>query len=133
MAILHIDHVNIRTPRVAETVRFYVELLAMKAEPAPGADDMARGAWLYIEDGRAAVHVGSADSRFLAEHDIAGASPEGSGRVHHVAFECSDYDRTRGDLEARAVDFQLNDVPQIGLRQIFIRDPNGILVELNFR
>ena len=67
MAILHIDHVNIRTPRVAETVRFYVELLAMKAEPAPGADDMARGAWLYTEDGRAAVHVGSADSSITAE------------------------------------------------------------------
>src|SRR5687768_10833312 len=113
MAVLHIDHVNIRTPRVAETVRFYVELLMMKAAPPPGADDMSRGAWIYTGDGEAVLHIGSEDSRFLAETDAPGPIPEGSGRVHHVAFECSDYSATLADLEAHKADFELNEVPQI--------------------
>ena len=28
---------------------------------------------------------------------------------------------------------RFNDVPQMNLRQIFVNDPNGITLELNFR
>jgi len=127
MAIRTLDHVNIHTPRVAETLRFYGDLLGMRAAPPPGSDDMARGAWIYDPEGRPVVHVVSSE---LVEGSVAG---EGSGRVHHVAFECSDYDAMRADLEARDAVEQLNEVAEIGLRQIFVRDPNGILLELNFR
>jgi catechol 2,3-dioxygenase-like lactoylglutathione lyase family enzyme len=114
MAVRKIDHVNIRTPRVADTVRFYVDLLGMKAVPRPGTEDMASSAWLCDATGQAAIHVGS-------------------GRVHHAAFECSDYSAMRARLEAGNQIVGLSEVPQIALRQIFVRDPNGILVELNFR
>ena len=36
-------------------------------------------------------------------------------------------------LEAAGMDYALSDIPQIGLRQIFVQEVNGILLELNFR
>ena len=31
------------------------------------------------------------------------------------------------------VAFRENRVPDIGLHQLFVRDPNGIMIEMNFR
>jgi hypothetical protein len=35
-------------------------------------------------------------------------------------------------LTGRSVSFEVSDVPQVGLRQLFVAEPNGILLELNF-
>jgi catechol 2,3-dioxygenase-like lactoylglutathione lyase family enzyme len=51
----------------------------------------------------------------------------------HVAFACRDYDAVRAKLGRHGLEMSFNDVPQIGLRQIFVNDPNGITLELNFR
>ena len=130
--INQIDHVNIRTSRFEETIVFYADVLAMKAMPLPGAADITEAAWLCDAAGRPAIHLSSLTTRFPVG-DMPEVSGEGSGKVHHVAFECSDYDAMLAGLRACNQQVDLNDVPQIALRQIFVRDPNGILVELNFR
>src|SRR5688500_4102053 len=104
MAILHIDHVNIRTARIADSVRFYVDILGMEAAPLPGSDDMSRGAWIYTDARKIAIHIVREDV-FPDENGAGRPAPEGSGQVHHVAFECSDYAGTLAHLEAREVVF----------------------------
>src|SRR6185369_15554552 len=99
MAIKAIDHVNIRTGKLTESIAFYRDALGMDVRPLPGMDDMDRGAWVYAGDGRPVVHLNSAEdgADFLGEvRDWQGLS--GSARVHHVAFDCDDYDGFRAQL-----------------------------------
>ena len=134
MAIKAIDHVNIRTAKLAESIAFYRDALGMDVQPGPGEKDMDRFAWVYAGDGRPVVHLNIADdsSDFLGEgRDWEGVS--GSARVHHVAFDCDEYDALRARLEASGFALRFNEVAVIDLRQIFVYDPNDILVELNFR
>jgi hypothetical protein len=49
-----------------------------------------------------------------------------------VALRCSGYDEIRARLTRRGVEHRLNEVTAIGLRQIFVLDPNDVLLELNF-
>jgi catechol 2,3-dioxygenase-like lactoylglutathione lyase family enzyme len=61
------------------------------------------------------------------------SSLNGGGAIDHIAFECADYDQMRAKLQARGLKFTSNDVPMIKLRQLFVNDPNGVTLELNFR
>jgi hypothetical protein len=49
-----------------------------------------------------------------------------------VALRCSGYEELRAGLIARGLDHRVNLVAAIGLRQIFVLDPNQVLLELNF-
>ena len=49
-----LDHFNIRTRRLAETVRFYEDVLGLEKGPRPNF--AFPGAWMYSE-GRPVVHI----------------------------------------------------------------------------
>lgn len=134
MAIDALDHVNIRSSHMAESVAFYTDILGMTATPGPGYRDLTEVAWIRAPDGRPVVHLNVADDApdFLGEsRDWNGVT--GTGRVHHMAFECSEYGVVCDRLIKAGVTMRFNDIPQIALRQIFTHDPNGVLIELNFR
>ncbi len=121
MTILGLEHYNVLTNDLAGTVAFYREVLGMDAGDRPSFG--FPGAWVYA-GGRAVLHlVGDPDS-----------PPPGTGSIDHIALEASGYDdvlavvRTRG-LAHRTGDYR----PAMNLRQIFIHDPNGVQLELNFR
>ena len=131
MAIEAIDHINIRTPDVIGTTAFFAQVLDMTVQDTPGFPDRSQAAWICDESGRAVVHVGNADIRYPWE-DNPETSPKGSGRVHHVALRCQGHDAMIGKLQSLALAYETNQIPEIGLRQIFVPEPNGILLELNF-
>jgi hypothetical protein len=56
-----------------------------------------------------------------------------SGRLDHIAFRCSDPDSLKARLRANDIAYQETAIPNFGLLQIFVRDPNGLQLELNFR
>jgi len=63
----------------------------------------------------------------------ADASPRsGSGAVDHVAFHGVDFDGTRSRFSARGVAFHEAVIPRDGTRQLFVHDPDGVKIELNF-
>ena len=63
-----------------------------------------------------------------------GVAPgQGTGAFDHIAFRGKDASATIARLEARGIAFRENQVRDIGLHQVFVRDPNGIMVEMNFR
>jgi catechol 2,3-dioxygenase-like lactoylglutathione lyase family enzyme len=131
MAIDGIDHVNIRTTDVGATARFFVDVLDMKIRDTPGIPDRSKAAWLCDTEGRAVVHLITSDVVYPWERSGETADP-GSGRIHHVALSCSGYDALCARLEKLGVAYNANAVPEAGLRQLFVEEPNGITLELNF-
>ncbi|EQB05458.1 hypothetical protein L288_12495 [Sphingobium quisquiliarum P25] len=133
MAVLSLDHVNIRTADVAATAAFFRDLLGLRTGVAPGAASIDTGCWIYDGQDRAIVHIGPADARYPSD-GIAPFTPvRGGGSVHHVALECDGYAEMAARLEGSGLTIARNDIPSIGLRQLFVTEANGILLELNFR
>ena len=56
-----------------------------------------------------------------------------TGAVHHVALACSGHDGMIERLDRMGLPHRGNHVVAIDLKQIFVRDPNGVLLELNYR
>ncbi len=131
MGVDAIDHVNIRTTDVVGTAQFFADVLEMDIQPSPGCADRHRAAWICDAAGRAVIHLAAVDILYPWEDSASLAAP-GSARIHHVALKCSGYDAILQRLTGQQRVFHTNDLPQIGLRQIFIEELNGIMLELNF-
>jgi catechol 2,3-dioxygenase-like lactoylglutathione lyase family enzyme len=132
MSIDLLDHVSIRTADVAATRRFYTDIL--------GFEDGARppfpfpGAWLY-QSGRPVIHVIGIDpdkpaglTDYLGERESKG----GTGSIDHIAFTARDVAAMRTHFQARDIPFRERTVPALNLAQLFVEDPNGVVIELNF-
>ena len=55
-----------------------------------------------------------------------------SGVVHHVAFASRGFRSMKQRLQTKGVEFEAREVPGGDLWQIFVRDPNGVMIELNY-
>lgn len=122
MPITGLDHINIDTACPDETIAFYTDVLGLENRPDDRPDFGFPGAWLWLAD-RAVVHLN------FREDDRTGPT----GSFNHIAFEGSDFVGTCELLDKRSMEFTTSDRPDIGLKQIFVRDPNGVRVELNIR
>ncbi|MGJ4912767.1 VOC family protein [Bradyrhizobium sp. SZCCHNR3003] len=117
-----LDHFNIRTRNLAETVRFYEDVLGLENGARP--DFAFPGAWMYSE-GRPVVHL--VDISPTSE-----AQKPDSGVVHHVAFVSRGFAGMKARLADKGMPFEARQVPGGELWQIFVRDPNGVMIELNY-
>ena len=135
MKVKKLDHVNIRSERVAETIAFYTDVLGMVAKPFPGGVDTSRGAWIYDDNDLPIIHLGGFGGQYPGDGQLkSGQEPAfGGGSIHHVALECDDYQGMLDRLTSLDLPVFTNAVPQISLRQLFVQDPNGVTLELNFR
>jgi len=115
-----IDHVNIRAPAadIARLKQFYCEVLGLTEGWRPPFE--SRGFWLYA--GRhPLVH--------LVEGNSGAGAAAGAG-VDHIAFRCADLDACGARLRERGLEFRETQVPGLGQRQIVLRDPLGMGVEI---
>jgi len=119
---MRLEHYNICGPMpFLEEVRdFYVKVMGLTNGPRP--ETPVRGFWLYTGS-RPVVH--------LAEDD-AKAMPVTPPHLDHIAFSCDDFEEVRRRLEREDLSHKVNLIPAAGLTQIFLRDPAGIRLELNF-
>jgi hypothetical protein len=56
----------------------------------------------------------------------------GSGVVDHIAFRANGLRDTMAHLGSLGIDFKQRMVSDQGLYQLFMFDPNGVKIELNF-
>lgn len=133
MTVLGLDHVNLRTADPARTLAFFRDVLAMKIGPLPGGIAGAGGGWVYDAGDRPVVHVGSITSPYPTDSQLPFAGGRGGGAVHHVALACSDFEGVKRRLQDLGVTFVEGGYAPIRLRQLFVADPDGVLLELNFR
>jgi catechol 2,3-dioxygenase-like lactoylglutathione lyase family enzyme len=133
MGVSRLEHVNIRCNRLAATIAFYTDVIGLTVGPRPAFP--FGGAWLYCGDTAvvhlvdAADHPGSWTGTLERGGDTAGP---GTGAFDHVAFHGEDFDGMKAKLVAAGLKFRDRIVPGNGLRQIFVPDPEGVMVELNF-
>jgi catechol 2,3-dioxygenase-like lactoylglutathione lyase family enzyme len=136
---LSLNHVSIRTTDIEATRRFYVDVLGLQVGPRP--EFPFPGHWLYqgplTEYANAAVHVIGIDSndpvglqQYLGER---GADAlHGSGAVDHIAFFATDLPGMMVRLQRLGIEARQRTVPGVGLHQLFLDDPSGVVVELNY-
>ena len=122
MSVGVLDHFNIRTRHLDDTVRFYEDVMGLEKGPRPNF--AFPGAWMYSE-GKAVVHI--VDISKTDEPQ----KPD-SGVVHHVAFVSTGFDGMKQRLSSKGMPFDARQVPGGDLWQIFVNDPNGVMIELNY-
>jgi len=117
-----LDHYNVSTLNLKETVRFYEDALGFVNGPRPPF--RFPGAWLY-SSGHPVLHL----------NDISGTDNQqraDSGVIDHVAFASRGFEATKQHLTHKGVPYRVNQVPSSTRWQIFLRDPNNVEIELNF-
>jgi catechol 2,3-dioxygenase-like lactoylglutathione lyase family enzyme len=122
MSVGVLDHFNIRTRDLGATVHFYQDIMGLEKGPRPNF--AFPGAWMYSE-GKAVVHI--VDISKTDEPQ----KPD-SGVVHHVAFVSTGFDGMKQRLSSKGMPFDARQVPGGELWQIFVNDPNGVMIELNY-
>ena len=129
MQVNALDHINVITTDLEGSARFYAEVFGLERRNAPAPLTPQQAQWMHDQAGRPIVHINSVDCPRTYERAV---TPGPTGALHHVALNCSGYAQMLARLQARDTPHQLNDVASIGLRQIFMQDPNHVLLELNF-
>lgn len=135
MAIRTLDHCSIRTLDLEASRAFYVDVLGMEEGDRP--DFPFPGAWLYLE-GHAVIHlvgVDPDDLSGLANYLGGDVDPDAlgvGGSLDHIAFCATDAPALILRLKRNNVSYRKRQVPNMDLSQIFLEDPNGITIELNY-
>lgn len=132
MALTRMEHFLVMTHDVDGTRDFYRDVLGLAEGPRPDLGFL--GHWLYL-DGVACIHI--ADWTTYTAHSQRLGIPvtqpaPGTGPLDHIAFTGDDYEAQVERLRRHRLAFHPHDSPEIGLRQIFLEDPNGLKLELNY-
>ncbi len=119
MAISAVNHFTVLTDDVSRTVHFYCNLLGLTDGPRP--DLGFPGAWLYAGDA-AVLHV------------VGGKSHEQlkPGVIDHMAFSAVGLSDTLALLTTYNVEHTCRRQTGTDIWQVFLFDPNGARVELDF-
>ena len=116
-----LQHINIRCADVEAARDFYVGVVGLSVGPRPPFASV--GYWLYA-DRQPVIHL---------VQRTAGDARAGNGCVDHVGFHGVDLEGTRRQLHSAGIPFREQVVPEDGTVQIFVIDPDGLKVELNFQ
>ena len=116
-----LEHFTLECADLERTRDFYCDLLGLTAGFRPQMD--FPGYWLYC-GGVPVVH--------LMKREPADRPKAQTGRLDHIAFKSVDPEATLGRLKAGGIPYEENKVWEIGLLQVFIYDPDGLQIELNF-
>jgi catechol 2,3-dioxygenase-like lactoylglutathione lyase family enzyme len=119
MAVKGMNHFTVLTDDVDATVRFYAELLGLRAGLRPDFD--FPGAWLYAGEAPILHLIGGRKKGELR-----------AGVIDHMAFTGQGLSTTLNALKARGVDHTCRRQVSSGTWQVFFHDPNGAKVELDF-
>ena len=145
MSITRLAHNAIRTPDLEGSRRFFVEVLGLRAGYRPPFD--FPGYWLYSGEPPADLHNGARNyglvhlmgwddanpgslDAYVGERKV--SEQGGTGALDHVAFAASGHAAMLERCRRFKVKFHERDVPLMGLRQVFVQDPDGVTIELNF-
>lgn len=132
MPLTALNHFFVRANDLERTKDFYCRVLGFDVMPRP--DFPFPGYWLGV-NGQIQVHMGPADIANAEQYYLGtpkGAARDHAGVIDHIAFlaeEPGEFIRRFRDLE---VEYRPRSLPDADLYQIFVTDPNGVTIELNF-
>jgi catechol 2,3-dioxygenase-like lactoylglutathione lyase family enzyme len=121
MGVDMLQHVNIRVRDLEASKAFYVQAVGLREGPRPPV--ASSGSWLYLAD-QPVIHLVHLPSE--------PAAAAGSGAVDHIAFRGIDFESAKGRFASLGIPFREALIPRDGTRQLFVHDPDGVKIELNF-
>jgi len=127
MPVEMLEHYTIRCESLERTRDFYRDVLGLIDGDRPSFP--FKGYWMYL-GGVPIVHL--VDAQESTERDGPQVGVD-TAALDHIAFRGVDIEATRATLRKHDLKFRENAVPGGRIHQIFVRDPDGILIELNFR
>jgi catechol 2,3-dioxygenase-like lactoylglutathione lyase family enzyme len=133
MPLQHLQHFLIQTEDLEKTRDWYVDVLGMRDGPHP--DFRFPVCWLYLGDTdvlhltEGGTKVSENRLKYLGQQSTA---VTGSGVIDHVAFRATGLSDMVARLQHKGVHFKERRVDDQGLYQLFLLDPNGVKIELNF-
>jgi len=132
MALHKMEHYLVLTDDIDATRDFYCRVLGLETGFRPPLE--FPGYWLYLE-GTPCLHI--AEWETYTVHSLSLGIPvssraNGTGPVDHIAFIGTGYEETLARLKQLGIDVSQNITTGGGPRQLFVEDPNGVKLELNF-
>ena len=133
MPLDHIEHFLLQTEDIEATKDWYVNVLGFRVGPAP--DFKFPVYWLYLGD-RDVLHI-TTGGKNVSENrkKYVGQQSDvssGTGVIDHIGFRTTGLLEMIEHLKKNNVEFKERQVDDQGLYQLFLFDPNGVKVELNF-
>ncbi len=139
MPVERLDHYSIRTTDLEASRQFYTSVLGFQVGPRPPFN--FPGLWIYAGEPAAGsngvVHIIGIDPNdpeglkaYLGDKGVAAQS--GTGTVDHIAFAATGLADMRRRCQQLAVATRERTVPALGLHQMFLEDPSGVTIELNY-
>lgn len=119
---MKLDHVNLRTGRLEEMRKWYVDVLGLRDGWRPPF--RFPGAWLYAGD-EPIVH--------LVDVEHTPGADEADIRLEHFALQGDDLQELRERLKAAAVACREARVPDTDILQLNIHDPDGNHIHIDFQ
>lgn len=132
MALTELNHFFVRARDVERSRSFYCDALGFEVMPRPALP--FPGYWLGV-NGKVQVHMGldgvpQAPDYYYGTTDASARS--NAGVVDHIAFQGTDADAMAQRLARLGLPIRTRHLAEIQLLQIFVADPDGLMIELNF-
>lgn len=134
MPLAHIEHYLIAADDMEATKNWYASVLGMNEGWHPEFNFPV--VWMYL-DGKDVVHISqSAKNATDNQKTYLGRTSQntgaGTGALDHIAFRATGLPAMMAHLKQQKIDFSERRANGQALYQLFMLDPNGIKVELNF-
>ena len=146
MEIKRIDHYSIRTLDVEASRKFYTDVIGLAVGPRPPFE--FPGLWLY--NGKPPASLEQSGGNYGVVH-VMGVDPDdpqglvdtlgyvdpeklqgSTGALDHIALSVTGRESMVERCRRHDVKYFERTVPILGLHQMFLKDPNGVIIELNF-
>ena len=132
MPLTELNHYFVRANDLEKSRRFYCDVLGFEEMPRP--DFPFPGHWLGV-GGKVQVHMGQhgiPNSNLYYLGTTARAATDNTGVVDHIAFLATQPEAFAARFDAIGLTAHRRYLPEFHLFQMFVKDPNGLTIELNF-
>ena len=134
MRLTHIEHFLVAADDIDATRDWYARVLGM--QPGPHPDFGFPVHWMYV-GGVDIVHIGpNAKSAGDIQKKYLGRTSQdagsGTGAIDHIAFRATGLRAMLEHLQKNKISFTQRRANGQALFQMFLHDPNGIKIELNY-
>ena len=132
MPVTELNHYLIRANNLERAKDFYCEVLGFEVMPRP--DFPFPGYWLGV-NGKIQVHMAQAgvpNAELYYLGSPKNAATGNSGVIDHVAFVATEPAQFIKRFKELGIGCRPRSLPESQLYQLFIKDPDGLTLELNF-
>ena len=126
MPLLDLHHVAIKSKNLTETEKFYSKVLGMKKVARPKFS--FPGLWFEMGETMFHFYGGEAAKTHAGNYKY----NQNLSPVDHIALKAKGFDKMKEVCKKYRCNWRQFDIPDFKLWQLFLLDPSGVIIELNF-